>query len=139
MSIDNFDNLIEKELKFALKPGSPSDSFNKALMKRIALQKEFELENIKEDKMAKNIFKTILGAFISLVGVIIYFVLRSPGNANIDTPIIERSSNFLESFSMKFLSIVGLESPASIVLAVITVGAIIVLYNGMDKLIFKKR
>lgn len=136
---DYLNSIIDREFRLAMKPVSPSDSFNKDLMKRIALQQEFEREDIKGDKLAKGIITSITGILITLAGLIAYFILKAPKENVSDGVVLERTSNFLEIFSMRFLSTLGLDSAGSIVLAVITVGIIVFLYNRMDRLIFKKR
>ncbi len=136
---DYLDRIIEREFRLAMKPVSPSDSFNKDLMKRIALQQEFEREDIKGDKLAKNIIVSITGILITIAGLIAYFILKSPKENVNDSVVLERTSNFLEIFSLRFLNTLGLDSAGSIILAVITLGVIVILYNRMDKLIFKKR
>ncbi|CAN5456370.1 hypothetical protein BH10BAC5_BH10BAC5_10030 [soil metagenome] len=140
MNSDNYlDNIIESELKKAMKPVSPSNSFNSDLMKRISLQKEFEMEDIKGDKLAKTILRSIVGAFLTLAGIIIYFILKTPASTTSDTAVLERTSSFLEIFSMRLLSVIGLESTGSIILALVSIGIIFILYNRMDKLIFRKK
>ena len=136
---DYLNSIIDREFRLAMKPVSPSDSFNKDLMKRIALQQEFEREDIKGDKLAKGIITSITGILITLAGLIAYFILKAPKENVSDGVVLERTSNFLEIFSMRFLSTLGLDSAGSIILAVITLGVIVVLYNRMDRLIFKKR
>lgn len=135
----NIDSIIDEKLKHSLIHNT-SDGFSDELVKRINLEKEFAMQDVKTSKIAK----LILGGFISFlvfISVILGLLLKShetAGDTNIIGSFINKFSGFVENFSTSTFFNLGFTFSQQSLIILLLVMVFIFIFSFADKILFRK-
>ena len=137
--INNFDSFLNNGIKLSLE-NKVSEGFTSEMVKRIALEKEFAIEDIKTSKIAKY----IIGGFISLIAffIISFSLFFSLNGENKDVSrfnnVLDRFSDAIESVSVLISENLGFTFDFQTAMIFIVLMVFIFLFSYSDKLLFKK-
>ena len=132
---NRIDNIIENSLRDSLLK-KPHTDFTKNLMLKISLEEEFAKEDKKTESFAFKIIMSIVAFFVAAAGVTSYILYNTPSGD--ESQFSERTTSLLESYSIKLIGFLGLNSTGSLLL-ILSVIVGITLFLTADKFILKKK
>lgn len=137
--INNLDSFLNKGISLSLED-QVSDGFSDEMMKRIALAKEFAIEDIKTSKIAKY----IISGFLSLIGffVISFSLLFAFNGDNKEVSmfnnVVDGFSAAVESVSILISENLGFTFELQTALVLIVLMVFVFLFSFSDRFLFKK-
>lgn len=135
----DLDSFLDENIKQTLR-NDTSEGFNYEMMKRIRLEKEFEKEDVKTQRIAKYIIGGFVSLMVAFVFMFSFFIGSNEGSkdAGIISRVIERFSDSIEAISIFTARNLGFDFDFQTGVILLLVMACVFLFSFADRIIFKK-